>query len=64
MNIQSLIPWSRGTERTPTFFGEDERDPFLALHRDVNRLFDEALRGFGAPFAGRSWRALAEPRGS
>src|SRR3712207_339589 len=24
-------------------------DPFLALHRDVNRLFDEAFRGMPAP---------------
>jgi HSP20 family protein len=27
-------------------------DPFLSLHRDVNRLFDDALRGAGLPMAG------------
>ena len=30
-------------------------DPFMSLHREVNRLFDEALRGFGQPLvAGES----------
>jgi HSP20 family protein len=60
MNIQNLIPWSRSSERTPTVF-EGDRDPFLALHRDVNRLFDETLRGFGLPFGGRmtaGWPSL------
>jgi HSP20 family protein len=52
MNIQNLIPWSRSAERVPTLYSDGERDPFLALHRDVNRLFDEALRGFGMPFGG------------
>lgn len=34
----------------------DNSSPFLALHRDMNRLFDEAFRSFGAvtPFAGTS----------
>jgi hypothetical protein len=27
-------------------------DPFLSLHRDVNRLFDDVLRGAGLPMAG------------
>lgn len=54
MNIQSLIPWSRGGERAMSVFDRSEADPFLALHRDVNRLFDDALRGFGLPLAGRS----------
>jgi HSP20 family protein len=27
-------------------------DPFLSLHRDVNRLFDDVLRGAGVPMAG------------
>jgi HSP20 family protein len=27
---------------------DDDRDPFLSLHREVNRLFDDVLRGFGS----------------
>ena len=26
-------------------------DPFLSLHREVNRLFEDAFRGFGLPLA-------------
>jgi HSP20 family protein len=51
MNVRDLIPWGRngGSRREPTAFGNDQTSPFLALHREVNRLFDEALRGFGSP---------------
>ena len=52
MNLQNLIPWSRSAERVPSLFGSGDADPFLALHRDVNRLFDQTLRGFGLPVAG------------
>jgi HSP20 family protein len=47
MARQSLTPFRPGglTERG---FGPD---PFLSLHREVNRLFDEAFRGFGPPAA-------------
>ena len=44
MTIRDLIPWGR--EKAPGVFGDGGRDPFLSLHREVNRLFDEALRGF------------------
>lgn len=27
---------------------DSERDPFLSLHREVNRLFDDVFRGFGS----------------
>jgi HSP20 family protein len=27
---------------------DDDRDPFLSLHREVNRLFDDVFRGFGS----------------
>lgn len=49
MNIQSLIPWGRGDERVPAEYGGGSRDPFLALYRDMNRLFDDAFRNFGLP---------------
>ncbi|WP_244295319.1 MULTISPECIES: hypothetical protein [Paracoccus] len=68
MNVRDLIPWSRnGGNQLPTAFREGDRDPFLSLHREVNRLFDDMFRGFGAglPFPWRGPRIpgrLAERR--
>jgi HSP20 family protein len=45
MAVRDLIPWGRG--RDLTVRRGEESNPFLVLHRDVNRLFDEAFRGFG-----------------
>ncbi|TPJ37090.1 Hsp20/alpha crystallin family protein [Mesorhizobium sp. B2-8-3] len=47
MSVRDLIPWRRENSRLPSLFRDDERDPFLSLHREVNRLFDDAFRGFG-----------------
>ena len=47
MSVRDLIPWGR-SERAPSVYGGD-MDPFLSLHRNVNRLFDEVFRGFDAP---------------
>lgn len=33
----------------PSLFADDQASPFLALHREVNRLFDDAFRSFDAP---------------
>ena len=53
MNVQSLIPWVR-SDRVPSSMRSGEHDPFLALHRDVNRLFDDTFRSFtGASLAER-----------
>jgi HSP20 family protein len=50
MAIRDLIPWNRGREMT-VHRGE-ELTPFLTLHREMNRLFDDVFRGFDlAPFA-------------
>jgi HSP20 family protein len=45
MGVRDLIPWGR-TVRAPTLYRDDDRNPFLSLHREVNRLFDEAFRSF------------------
>ena len=51
MAIRDLIPWSRGREMTPS--RGEEPNPFLTLHREMNRLFDDVFRGFDlAPFGG------------
>jgi HSP20 family protein len=48
--LRDLIPWRGNNDRAPTLLREGERDPFLALHREVNRLFDDAFRSFDMPF--------------
>ena len=54
MAVRDLIPWSRG--RDLTVRRGEESNPFLALHRQVNRLFDDAFRGFDlAPFGSDRW---------
>lgn len=44
MAINDLVPWKRG--RAVSRAGEDS-DPFLSLHRQMNRLFDDMARDFG-----------------
>jgi HSP20 family protein len=46
MAIRDLISWSRNQELAPA---RDSFDPFLTLHREMNRLFDDVWRGFGSP---------------
>jgi HSP20 family protein len=48
MSVKDLVPWKRGREVTVR---REEANPFLALHREMNRLFDDVFRGFDlAPF--------------
>jgi HSP20 family protein len=44
MTIRDLIPWSRGQDLTVRRGGEF--NPFVTLHREMNRLFDDVFRGF------------------
>ena len=46
MAIRDLIPWSKPQQLAPA---RDSFDPFLTLHREMNRLFDDVFRGFGSP---------------
>src|SRR3546814_15020050 len=61
MAFRDLIPWSRQENRLPvSVSAEQDRDthPLQSLHREVNRLFDDVLRGFNMPaFAGFDRRA-------
>lgn len=45
MSVRDLIPWGRSSNRLPTSYADD-RSPFLSLHREVNRLFDDVFRSF------------------
>lgn len=49
MHMRDLIPWARGSGQPVDIFREDRSNPFLTLHREMNRLFDEAFRGFEMP---------------
>ncbi len=50
MNMRDLIPWGRNAQTTPSPYRE-EGDPFMTLHREMNRLFDDVFRGLDvAPF--------------
>jgi HSP20 family protein len=44
MVMRDLIPWGRG--RDVAARRGEEFNPFLTLHREMNRLFEDAFRGF------------------
>jgi HSP20 family protein len=45
MSVRDLIPWGRSSSgQTPSTYRETEQNPFLSLHREVNRLFDDVFR--------------------
>jgi HSP20 family protein len=46
MAFRDLIPWSKNQELVQR--GEHQ-SPFLTLHREMNRLFDDVFNGFGLP---------------
>jgi HSP20 family protein len=49
MAVRDLIPWNRG--RDVAVRRGEETNPFLTLHREMNRLFDDVFRGLDlAPF--------------
>ncbi len=52
MNMREMIPWGRSERQSPVRYAEGEQNPFLSLHREMNRLFDDVVRGFDAPFPG------------
>ena len=47
MNMRDLIPWGRGGSSPAPY--REPVSPFLTLHREMNRLFDEAFRSFETP---------------
>ncbi|WCS23880.1 Hsp20/alpha crystallin family protein [Methylobacterium sp. NMS14P] len=57
MSVRDLIPWNRTPAPAPTALSREPASPFLTLHREMNRLFDDVFGGFGgAPsLAGRGF---------
>lgn len=47
MALRDLISWGRDQPSVPSRRG-DEVSPFLTLHREMNRLFDDVFNSFGA----------------
>jgi HSP20 family protein len=61
MMIRDLIPWRAERKLVPTRRLDD--DPFRALQRDVNRLFDELSRSFGfGMLGGHDGYGVVRPR--
>jgi HSP20 family protein len=60
MAIKDLIPWNNRSREV----GTRGLDPFFALHREMNRMFDDVFRGFDlAPFgSSRAFDAIGWPQ--
>lgn len=55
MNVKSLIPWGKNRSSDISRYSENS-SPFLALHREMNRVFDDFFNDFGATSrGGSSW---------
>ena len=48
MNVKSLIPWGSKSSVPVRRFAEED-SPFLALHREMDRMFDDFFQDFGVP---------------
>ena len=71
MAVRDLIPWGRNRSSVPSTYQNEEVSPFLTLHREMNRLFDDVFSRFegGVPSvfgrmpggAGGSWLSGSWP---
>lgn len=48
MDFRNLIPWNRD-RNVPAVRQREDDHPVFALHREMNRLFDDFFRGFDQP---------------
>jgi len=46
MAVRDLIPWGRNRSSVPSTTRSEEVDPFVTLHREMNRLFDDVFNRF------------------
>jgi len=65
MSVRDLIPWGRNRSSVSSTMSGDEVSPFLTLHREMNRLFDDVFNRFdtGMPsllgrMPGGSWPSV------
>jgi HSP20 family protein len=55
--MRSLIPWNKNRGEVSRV--NDNVSPFFALHRDMNRMFDDFMRTFDVPTrASSSWPSI------
>ena len=52
MNLKSLVPWS-SPDRGNVAVRSTNDHPIVAMHREMNRVFDDFFRGFDEPLLGR-----------
>lgn len=60
MAFRDLVPWGRQENRLPAERSRSDH-PLLSLQREVDRLFDDVLRGFDLPSFGNFDRRLTWP---
>ena len=53
MSMRDLIPWGRN--RNEPASSQPYANPFLALHREMNRIFDDFSRSFDLPMSAPGW---------
>ena len=68
MAVRDLIPWGRNRSSVPSTTHSEETNPFLTVHRKIDRLFDDVFNRFdsGTPalfgrmpsWPGGSWPSL------
>ena len=62
MGIRDVIPRGGDTRRpVPSLFRGDEGNPFLTLHREMNRVFDDVFSRFDMPSVFGRGAAMAWP---
>jgi HSP20 family protein len=54
MSMRDLIPWGRNRNE-PASTQPYNANPFLALHREMNRIFDDFSRSFDLPISAPGW---------
>lgn len=53
MNVRDLVPWGHKPERSQTALETAGEPSLFSLHREMDRLFDDMLRGFGPDLLSR-----------
>ena len=60
MSMRDLIPWNRQSSTPPAVYRDEQRNPFLSLRQDIDRLFDDVFRG-SIPSLGGARSMMAWP---
>lgn len=60
MNVRDLIPWRAHLQQSPDLYRDERSSPFLTLHREMNRLFEEVFRSVNFPALARRGIDFAE----